>query len=283
MNETVTRLLTAAVLAPLSVWLLVLGGWSWTGYATVVALICQYEFFGIMEARGYRPHRQSVYGITIALFAVAHLFGMELAAGMLTAGILALLVVQLTSPPSGSILTNTAVSMTAVLYVAWLLTHGIYLRTLASPDGSLKIGVFAVIFTMLTTFVADTGAYFAGRSFGKNPIAPRVSPKKTWEGLAGGVVAAGLGAWLIKLATETWFHPVPYSDVALVVFGIALALVGFVGDLVESLIKRDADVKDSGSILPGHGGFLDRIDAILFTLPFAYYVFITLNLFLSGE
>lgn len=126
----------------------------------------------------------------------------------------------------------------------------------------LEGGVAWVFLVLVITWFGDTGAYFAGRSFGKHKLFERVSPKKTWEGAAGGMVASVLGALLVKwlgLPYVDWHHAV--------ILGVLADAIGIVGDLVESMLKRAYGVKDSGWIMPGHGGILDRVDALLFTAP----------------
>lgn len=271
MSETATRIATGLVLAPLAVAALIAGGWFWAGTVLFVALISLLEFFDIMRARGYHPHRGIGVAVCAVLIIVAHIAGLELAAGILTAGILGILVTQLSKPAMGKAIPNISVSIAGVLYVGWLISHGIYLRAIggeARPD----LGIFAVLFVLAATFSADTGAYFVGRKFGRHKVAPTISPKKSWEGLGGGVVSAAASGPLLRWIWEHWGDPVPFDWGLLAALGFALGLVGFAGDLVESLLKRDADVKDSGAILPGHGGFLDRIDGVLFTIPFTYYV-----------
>ena len=257
-TETQTRIVTALLLGPLVIYLLVVGGWPWTLFLLVVAVICEIEFFDLMEGKGFRPHRQIALTVTAALMAVAHLAGMELAAGMLTAGILGLLVAHLSRPSIGHVIPSISVTMAAVLYIGWLISHAIYLRQMVGPDGG-DVGVFAVLFALLTTALNDTGAYFVGRRLGRHPVAPTISPKKTWEGLVGGLAAAGIAGLALKLGAELWFRPVPYGYGVLGALGIAAGTAGFLGDLVESLLKRDAEVKDSGTLLPGHGGMLDQI------------------------
>jgi phosphatidate cytidylyltransferase len=126
----------------------------------------------------------------------------------------------------------------------------------------LEGGVAWVFLVLVITWFGDTGAYFAGRAFGKHKLFERVSPKKTWEGAAGGMVASVLGALLVKwlgLPYVDWHHAV--------ILGVLADAIGIVGDLVESMLKRAYGVKDSGWIMPGHGGILDRVDALLFTAP----------------
>jgi len=126
-------------------------------------------------------------------------------------------------------------------------------------------GLVWVALIMVITFSGDTGGYFAGRAFGKNKLFERVSPKKTWEGAIGGVALAVVGACVVKalgLPGVGWGHAVA--------LGVLLDVFGVVGDLVESMLKRAHGVKDSGWIMPGHGGILDRVDSLLFTGPVAY-------------
>ncbi len=150
------------------------------------------------------------------------------------------------------------------VYVGFLLSHGLALREL---DGGAGYARDWLLFTVLVTFATDTGAFFTGKAVGRHLMVPAVSPGKTWEGAIGGFVlatgvAAGLGA-LLDLDAAVW-------QAALV--GVAVGAMAQLGDLAESRIKRAAGVKDAGSILPGHGGVLDRLDSIVFTLPVVYYL-----------
>ncbi len=135
------------------------------------------------------------------------------------------------------------------------------------PLGSVLAAEFArhsssvLLWFVLTVVAADTGAYFAGRAYGKRPLAPRISPKKTVEGAIGGLVAAVL----VSLFAERWELLTSYPQAAL--FAVLIWSLALVGDLVESLIKRTFGLKDSGDILPGHGGILDRVDALIFAAP----------------
>jgi len=129
-----------------------------------------------------------------------------------------------------------------------------------------------VLAAMAIVWIADTAAYFSGRAFGRRKLAPQVSPGKTWEGVYGGLAAVGLYALaLVPLAAEGGFKGVvaPLSVIVWIALALALAALSVVGDLCESLLKRQAGVKDSGRLLPGHGGVLDRIDALLAAMPAA--------------
>jgi phosphatidate cytidylyltransferase len=154
---------------------------------------------------------------------------------------------------------DTAIALFGVLYV------GLTLSTLVSMR-ALPAGEWFVLFVLLVTWAADTGAYFAGTRWGRHLLAPAISPKKTVEGLIGGVALA-VG---ISLLAQAWFLP-QLSVLDAVVLGLLLTGTGLIGDLSESVIKRSVGVKDSGGILPGHGGMLDRLDSLLFTAPTFYY------------
>jgi len=127
-----------------------------------------------------------------------------------------------------------------------------------------------VLFTLALVWAADTGAFFAGRWFGRVPLAPRVSPKKTWEGVFGGVLASALVAWIVAryISVDVW----PF-----VVTCIAVAAVSIVGDLTESMLKRAVGLKDSGTVFPGHGGMLDRIDSVTAAAPALVFALIGLK------
>jgi phosphatidate cytidylyltransferase len=128
-----------------------------------------------------------------------------------------------------------------------------------------------VLFTLALVWAADTGAFFAGRWLGRVPLAPRVSPKKTWEGVIGGVIASGVVAWVAAtwlLEVEVW----PF-----VVTCIAIAALSIVGDLTESMLKRAAGLKDSGSLFPGHGGMLDRLDSVTAAAPALVFALIAMK------
>jgi phosphatidate cytidylyltransferase len=131
----------------------------------------------------------------------------------------------------------------------------------------LEPGAAWIVFVLAITFISDTGAYFTGRLWGQHRMAPYISPKKSWEGALGGLLFAMLaGALLVHLLGL----PIPTWAGALL--GGIGSIAGQAGDLAESLIKRQVDIKDSGHIIPGHGGILDRIDSLLFTAPVLYYV-----------
>jgi phosphatidate cytidylyltransferase len=154
-----------------------------------------------------------------------------------------------------------AVTFLGIVWIGVAVAHAVLLREM-DHGGALVLDV------LIGTFIGDTGAYFGGRAWGRRPLAPRISPNKTVEGLLTGIVVGTLAFWLFAVAYQhEWFRG---PDALLI--GFCVALVGPVGDLFESLIKRDLDVKDTGRFFGAHGGVLDRVDAVLFTLVAGYYM-----------
>jgi phosphatidate cytidylyltransferase len=153
-------------------------------------------------------------------------------------------------------------TVAGILYVGWLLGHLVALR-------GLEDGRNWVFFILFVTWASDTFAFFVGRKFGRHKLAPGISPGKTWEGAAGGVVAAVIMS--ILFFTPTPFR-LPLTSWQAIPLAVLVSIFGQLGDLVESLLKRNMGVKDSGSLMPGHGGVLDRIDSLVFASVVVYYV-----------
>jgi phosphatidate cytidylyltransferase len=164
-------------------------------------------------------------------------------------------------PRRDNVAYGVAVTYLGIVWIGLALAHAIFLREL-DHGGAL------VLDTLIAVFIGDTCAYFAGREFGRTPIAPRISPNKTLEGLFAGILGGTFAFWLFGLAYQhEWF-----AGNDRLVIGFAIACVAPIGDLFESLLKRDLGVKDTGKFFGAHGGVLDRLDAALFGIPAAYYV-----------
>jgi len=153
--------------------------------------------------------------------------------------------------------------MAGVLYIGWLLSYLVSLRGL--EDG--RNWIFLALFT---TFASDTAAFFIGRALGRHPLAPNISPGKTWEGAVGGVLGAVLVSLFFVLPTPLSLNPYLNWGQA-ILLGLLVSVFGQIGDLTESLLKRNVGVKDSGTLIPGHGGVLDRVDSIVFAGVVVYY------------
>ena len=253
-----TRVLTALLLVPVvlaaviwaPVWLLAL-------LLALVAVLAAREFYGLAEASGLQPY--SGLGLAAA-GALALCLSLPLPAGSVTAALfailLAVLVTALSQPDRmAAACGNAGATLLGALY------PGLLLGALGAMLG-FGFGRFWLIFLLLVVWLGDTAALYGGRAFGRHPLAPRVSPKKTWEGAAASLLAA-LG---VGLALALWV-----AEPRLVPLALGLNLAAQVGDLIESLFKRGAGVKDSSHLLPGHGGVLDRVDAMLFAAPVLWY------------
>jgi phosphatidate cytidylyltransferase len=155
---------------------------------------------------------------------------------------------------------GVAATIMGVCWIGLPLAHAVLLREL-DHGGALVVDV------LIGTFIGDTAAYFCGRAYGRRPIAPRISPNKTLEGLIGGIVGGTFAFWLFAISYQDW---IAGTDALLI--GVSVALAAPVGDLFESLIKRDLDVKDTGRFFGAHGGVLDRLDGVFFTAVTGYYV-----------
>jgi len=248
------RVVTALLLLPAVVYVVLWANfWVFAAVVVVVAFLCYREYDSIAAAYGFGAPGPVGYAAGLLL-----LFAGELNLPWLLIVLVALMALSLAmrvedlakSLPRASLLAMGI----AYVFGAWKCAFT--LRD-ASPHW--------LMYALLVNWSGDIGAYYVGRAFGKHPLAPRVSPKKTWEGAAGSVLASVLiaGGYLLRFLS-------PVGVVTVLGLTIAANVAGQVGDLAESAMKRGAGVKDSGTILPGHGGFLDRVDSTLFALPVIY-------------
>ena len=155
-------------------------------------------------------------------------------------------------------------TLAGILYMGWMLGYYVALREVDQGKGW-------VIFVFLSTFACDTAAFFIGSAWGRRPLAPTISPGKTWEGAIGGFLAALAAALILYTLLDVAGLSLPISSAQTILLGCFIGLLAQLGDLLESLLKRRAGVKDSGSLIPGHGGILDRIDSLVFTGVIVYY------------
>jgi phosphatidate cytidylyltransferase len=226
------------------------------------------EFFRLMEAKGYRPSRLLGYAASIAVSVHVYRGGPALTL-VVTLILLMIMIREIFRPRVDKAVTNIAVTVLGVMYVGWLASHFVLLRELPGRLGvDPDYGARLVFFAALVIWVCDTAAYVVGITFGRHKLIPRVSPAKTWEGAVGGTLGGALAGWACAVAFLPFITP---SSGALM--GLVSAVLGQLGDLVESLLKRDAGIKDSAELIPGHGGILDRVDSLLFSVPVLYYWF----------
>ena len=280
------RVATAAVLIPCVVGLVL---WGSTGAVAVglalVILLALFEYFALGDAIGHRAYRfwtaTCALGLVYVQWLAAIAPSYELAGGLtfhrmigrvlgiiptvqdvLFIFLLGIAALTLwTKRPMVEALPAAGISSSGLILVALPLTYTIRLHGIGADGPKL------LMFVLVITWIGDTAAYFVGRAIGKHPLAPVLSPKKSWEG----TIASILGALLVALLFARWL-PVPLTH--LLAMAAVGNLAGQAGDLLESAYKRSAGVKDSGSLLPGHGGVLDRIDALILAIPVVWYYWI---------
>ncbi|MGA8876020.1 MAG: phosphatidate cytidylyltransferase [Candidatus Korobacteraceae bacterium] len=302
------RVLTAVILIPLVVLALFRAPlWLFTLLVLGVALLAAREYFDIAEKTGYKPFRGLTYPLLTAVFVLGYVCSQFLAAfqgfqpnlALNVAFVVALVLVVLspfvllvagmTREPLSHALPDAAVSFLSLPYV------GISLASMIVVRSALN-GALFLLFLMLLVWSGDIAAYYVGRAFGRHKLSPHISPGKTWEGSIASVLGASIIAVLLFRYVQPIYtflsslrllpqagqtlsvmmqHPAfPRAPVALViVLAVCVNLAAQVGDLVESMLKRGAGLKDSGALLPGHGGVLDRIDALLFAAVVGWFFY----------
>jgi phosphatidate cytidylyltransferase len=272
-RNLVVRIVTAVVLLPLVLTLLVLGGWWTAGLVAVAAAACALEYQLITQGRLGPAEVLAALGAgLISLAAAAHPLRFTMfAAWILWAVFIAASVQALFAPDRERAPTRTAHVVTGCLYAGLGL----------GPIAALRVGPEGlqwVISALVITWANDTCAYFAGRLFGRHKLHPAVSPNKTWEGFAGGAVGSVAGMFIAR-----WVAFPALTATDCLVLGLVGAVLGPLGDLCESLLKRAHGVKDSGTLIPGHGGLLDRVDALLFNAPAVYLYVVAVRALLGGS
>ena len=251
------RVITALWAIPLLIAVVWFGTPWFTILVAIWGLLAVFEFYNMVAASKMPP--LTYFGlIWTLLFILSPHFGYDfLVPFLLTSAVVLSLICLLLLPQKERAFTGWAWTMAGILYVGWLLSYFVALRGLDAG----RDWVFVALFTI---FGSDTAAFFVGRALGRHRLAPRISPGKTWEGAIAGVFGAIIVSLLFTML-------IPISYVQAILLGLLVSVFGQLGDLVESLLKRNMGVKDSGKLLPGHGGFLDRIDSVVFAGVVVYY------------
>ena len=259
LREQTARILTGIVGIPVVLLMLWLGGWWWRVTLLVLAWAGQLELYRMYRLRGYRP--LYVAGLLLGgLIFVQDVWSLWLPLSLLVfLGMLVYVLFKESSDP----LVDTAGTVLGAIYPAYLFFLLYRIRMPSAEAQTQDFWISVLLFVLVWS--VDIGAYYVGRAFGRHKLFPRVSPGKTWEGAIGGLLAA----WLIgSLFRWGWMPFMTWTEVW--VMALLIGVAGPLGDLVESRFKRAVGIKDSGHILPGHGGVLDRFDAMLFVAPLAY-------------
>ena len=302
MSELTRRILFAAAAIPVTIAIIWFGGAALAALLGIIAALGAWELFRIARAGGTMPlervgiplaaaiplvvhgkylgiaqatfdsrpglgetagtvvnilARAAVWPFTLSLTAAAVLVLAILGAAIWARGV------------EGKPLTAVAITVFGVIYTGGMLSYGYALRYHPYAVGPAA-GSALVFLPLLLTWAQDTGAYAVGRTMGRRKLIPKVSPGKTVEGAVGGIIVTVLVCWLYVRLVLVPYGQLALSPLGMVVFGVVVSIAAQVGDLAESLLKREAGVKDSSHIIPGHGGILDRFDSLLFVLPVAY-------------
>ena len=270
-SDVAARVLVALIAIPIAILLVWQGGEVLALGLAVLGVIALGELYTLMER--VRPPALAGFLTLVALLATA-LYGEQRHVLMvLAAAFPVTFFLALARPRRANVSWAIAVTLFGVLWIGLPMVHAIWLRDLSiEQDGRTIVTGMGLLFDVLiATFVGDTFAYFVGRAYGRSQFAPLISPNKTLEGLVGGVVGGTLAFWCAGLYQD-WLTG---WDALLI--GFLVAITAPLGDLFESLVKRDLEVKDTGSLFGAHGGVLDRLDAVLFTVVVGYYAAVGLG------
>lgn len=262
LNKNATRMLTGFILGTIAMTCIILSGIPLLILLYVFVFFASREYVKILEHKGFYPSLKVIWGAEIVIGIIAYLQRFDLSALVISFfSIISFMWVLFRGRQP--YIANAATTVLGIIYCGWFPLHLMFLRELSSPKFDSGLGFVVMMFTAI--LLTDIGCYYAGRHLGKHKLAPVVSPNKTIEGSIGGIISAILGAVVVSFF-------IGFEWCWAVVVGLICTVFAQIGDLCESLIKRDAGVKDSGDSLPGHGGFLDRTDSFIFTIPVMYYV-----------
>lgn len=261
LNKNATRMLTGFIMGTIVMLCIMYGDISLLLMLVVLLGFGSREYVKILNHKGFYPSLKVIYLTEIILATVVYFKRFDLVAITLTICAMCSFMWVLFRGKQPYI-ANVATTLLGMVYCGWFPLHLIFLRDLSCPKYDSGLGFVVLMFTAI--LLTDVGCYYVGTKFGKHKLAPVISPNKTIEGSIGGMFFAILGAVVIGLFIDlSWYMSV--------IAGVICTVFAQIGDLCESMLKRDAGVKDSGSSLPGHGGFLDRTDSFILTIPIMYY------------
>ena len=269
------RVLVVVILLPIGLALIYLGGWAYTGMVALILGLAAWEYARLFRAGGYQTATYLIVAASVLLPLARGWVAFSLDGLILGGFVLVSMAYHVFAYERGrdQAATDFAITIAGGVYLGFVGSYLVSLRNL--PEG-----LWWVLLALPSVWLADSGAYFIGRSFGRHKMSKRVSPKKSWEGYFGGIVVGIIGTallamlwqylagqWPAKLESATLITPLNGA-----VLGLILSVFTVLGDLGESMIKRQVGVKDSGSLLPGHGGVFDRIDSWLWAGIISYFV-----------
>ena len=259
------RIISGAILLAILISAIAVGSWYLFFFCLVASLIGMYELYNIYDI-AMKPFAFIAYGAAIVMYIFIFAgvtFHLQLF--MFAIALIAMLVYYVVKYPSGNF-KELVVAYMGLFYVAFLLSFAFRLRM-------MPMGAYAVWLVFICSWVNDTCAYFIGLFFGKRKLAPHLSPKKTVEGALGGIAGATIAAFILGIvAANAGDSFVGIRIFVYTISGVIGSVAAIIGDLSASAIKRDNDIKDFGSIIPGHGGVLDRFDSVLLAAPIIYWI-----------
>jgi len=275
-SDIAKRIISALIAAPVALIMIYLGGLPLATFLAAVSAGCAWEFYRIAAAGGVEPLDPVGIPLAGAVPLAVYAAGIGLYRPSLVVAAVAMLIILAaviwTRGPQRRPLGAASLTVMGILYTGGLLSFGYALREHPYAVGD-RAGTALVAFPLVLTWASDIGAFFVGRAVGGPKLIPSVSPGKTISGALGGLATTVLVSWLyVRFA----LRPVALLTMtipATILFGALISVAAQVGDLAESLLKREANVKDSSHLIPGHGGLLDRLDSLLFVLPVAYLLF----------
>ena len=276
MSDLSKRIISALIAAPLALIMIYLGGLPLAAFLAAISAGCAWEFYRIAAASHLEPLDPIGIPLAGAIPLVVYAAGIGLYRPSLDVPAVVLLVILAAviwargteRHPLGA----ASATVMGVLYTGGLLSFGYVLREHPYAVGD-RAGTALVALPLVLTWASDIGAFFVGRAVGGPKLIPSVSPAKTISGALGGLAATVIVAWLYVRFTLRPVALLTMTTPATILFGVVISAAAQTGDLAESLLKREAKVKDSSHLIPGHGGLLDRLDSLLFVLPVAYLLF----------
>ncbi|HIK04277.1 MAG TPA: phosphatidate cytidylyltransferase [Trichormus sp. M33_DOE_039] len=294
-----SRIISGIVAIALALGAVLLGGWYFTIMLAVVVFLGQQEYFDLVRTRGILPAAKTTLLLSLVLLVISQIDNALADAFMPIAG--TFICFYLLFQPKMATIADVSASIMGLFYVGYLPSYWVRLRTIGSAAisnlplngywpatwtdifsennfASLPRGLTITVLTFLCIWAADIGAYTIGKFFGKTRLSD-ISPKKTVEG-----AVFGISASLVVALVGSYYLKLPQFWITGITLGLLIGLASLLGDLTESMLKRDAGVKDSGQLIPGHGGILDRTDSYIFTAPLVYYfVTLVLPLLVNGQ
>jgi phosphatidate cytidylyltransferase len=265
-----TRLLVADIFVPITAFFAIQGGIAFVGFVTIILGVAAWEFWRIFQKGNYAPSLSVLLVFSTSAVIMRYLWGLQYFEIWLGALLFVSLFMHVLQQQRGNekAASNLALTVFGALYLGFLGSYAISVRF-------LEQGLYWVMLVFPIISLADTGAYIFGRLFGKHKMLTVVSPKKSWEGYIGGIVVGALGGW--GLAALWQIASPAVLPIHGLILGFAISVIGPFGDFGESMIKRQFNIKDSSNLLPGHGGFFDRIDSSLWAAILGYYLILIIR------